>query len=83
MGAGLPVVATDVGGLPELVVQGRNGLLVPPRDPEKLADALINLLEDKKLRLEMGRACRKIAEDKFSINKMIAQYQNFYQECLD
>ncbi|NIS15832.1 MAG: glycosyltransferase, partial [Aliifodinibius sp.] len=76
------VVATDVGGLPELVENGRNGFLVPPRDPERLADALINLLGNERLRLDMGRTSRKIAEDMFSIDRMISKYQDLYQECL-
>ncbi|HEQ98434.1 MAG TPA: glycosyltransferase [candidate division Zixibacteria bacterium] len=82
MGAGLPIVATDVGGLPELVEKGRNGYLVPPRDPEKLAALLLELLGDDELRVSMGRASREIAENKFSIDRMIGQYQDLYQELL-
>jgi len=52
--AGKPVVATDVGGLPEMVEHGRTGLLVPPRDASQLADAVVRLLLDRKLRRQMG-----------------------------
>ena len=51
---GKPVVATTVGGLPELVEHGRTGLLVPPRDERALADAIVRLLRDKALRHELG-----------------------------
>ena len=54
MAAGLPVVTTPVGGIPCLVESGRNGLLVPPRDPQKLADAIGTLLRDEPLRRRMG-----------------------------
>jgi glycosyltransferase involved in cell wall biosynthesis len=52
--AAKPVIATTVGGLPEMVEHGRTGFLVPPRDPAKLADALVKLLLDKMLRRQMG-----------------------------
>jgi glycosyltransferase involved in cell wall biosynthesis len=52
--AGKPVVATEVGGLPEMVEHGRTGLLVPPRDAAQLADAVVRLLLDSKLRRQMG-----------------------------
>jgi glycosyltransferase involved in cell wall biosynthesis len=82
MGTGLPIVATDVGGLPELVQDGRNGRLVPARNSNELADALTILLQDKDLRVDMGNASREIAEQKFSIDNMIGQYQDLYREFL-
>ena len=82
MGAGLPIVATDVGGLPELVDDGKNGFLVPTRDSEKLADALLTLLRDNDLRDKMGKASREIADQKFSIDNMISHYQGLYREIL-
>lgn len=54
MAAGLPVVATAIGGIPELVADGANGILVPPRDPAALAGALATLVLDKDLRARMG-----------------------------
>ncbi|TWU35817.1 Alpha-D-kanosaminyltransferase [Novipirellula aureliae] len=51
-----PVVATNVGGLPEMVEHGKTGLLVPPKDHDALADAIIELLSDNEKRIEMGRA---------------------------
>src|SRR5437868_5764195 len=62
--AGKPVVATEVGGLPEMVEHGRTGLLVPPRDAAQLADAVVRLLLDRKLRRRMGMCGKaKIAEE--------------------
>jgi len=59
MAAGLPVVATDVGGIPEVVTDGKNGLLVPANNPEKLAESLLRLLEDPGLRRQMGEKNRR------------------------
>lgn len=58
MASGLPVVSTAISGIPELVASGESGLLVPPRDPEALADALETLLRDGALRRQMGEAAR-------------------------
>ncbi len=61
MMAGLPVVATKVGGVPELVEDGVTGFLVPPKDPEALAQALQKLIDGPELRKKMGRAGREKA----------------------
>jgi len=70
MAAGKPVVSTNVGGIPEVVVDGETGILVPPHDPTTLAQAVIRLAEDETLRNKMGRAGLKRAKN-FSIGKMI------------
>ena len=67
MAAGLPVVASDVGGVPELVVDGVTGLLVPPGDPAALAAALERLLADAALRRRLGAAGRERAEERFDV----------------
>ncbi len=61
---GKPVIATHVGCLPEYVVDGITGLLVPPADVEKLADAAVRLLSDDVTRLQMGQHSRLWAEKK-------------------
>jgi glycosyltransferase involved in cell wall biosynthesis len=66
MAAGLPVVATAVGGTPELVVDGQTGLLVPPRDPAGLAMALTTLLSDPTKAASFGRAGRDRVETYFT-----------------
>jgi glycosyltransferase involved in cell wall biosynthesis len=65
MAAGAPVVATPVSGIPELVADGLNGLLVPPEDPEALADALIRLHSDRALRDRLARAGRDTVRERF------------------
>jgi glycosyltransferase involved in cell wall biosynthesis len=81
MAAGLPVVATCVGGLPDVVVEGETGLLVPPREPEALAEALARLLEDPDLRDRMGRAGQVRAEE-FSDQVMFERLEALYSEIL-
>lgn len=65
MASGLPVVATDIRGCREEVVQGVNGLLVPAEDPARLAEALVELLTDEARRRRMGFASRQLAEAQF------------------
>jgi len=64
--AGLPIVATAVGGIGDYMVDGVNGVLVPPRDPERLADALTRVMADPGLRGRLGREARTRAEHLFS-----------------
>jgi glycosyltransferase involved in cell wall biosynthesis len=71
MAAGLPVVATAVGGTPEVVVEGKTGLLVPRRDPVALADAMLRLLADHALAEVFGRAGRARVEAHFGEGRML------------
>ncbi|TVP48873.1 MAG: glycosyltransferase [Gemmatimonadales bacterium] len=80
MSAGIPVVATRVGGNPELVDEGRTGLLVPPRDPETFAGAVVTLLRDPARRRQMGAAGLKRAREEFSLPRVAARYQELYRE---
>jgi len=66
MGKALPCVTTDVGALPELVEDGRTGVLVPPRDPERLAEALVSLLSDPDQAERLGRAGYVKARDQLT-----------------
>jgi glycosyltransferase involved in cell wall biosynthesis len=72
MFAGLPVVSTDVGGIPEMVVDGETGYLVPPDDDAAIADAIEKLLADDVRRAEMGRASRARAYERFDARKTTA-----------
>jgi glycosyltransferase involved in cell wall biosynthesis len=77
-----PVVATKVGGTPEVVVDGETGLLVPPRDPEALAAALRRLLEDAELRRRLGDAGYARVRDRFSAEAMTRRVLELYDEVL-
>lgn len=70
MRGGLPVIASRVGGIPELVVDGVNGRLVPPDDPEALAAAMTELADDPTLRQRMGQASRERFETRFSMDRL-------------
>lgn len=78
MASSLPVVATNVGGAAELVVDGATGLLVPSRAPQALADALARLLDAPPLRRTMGQAARRRAESEFALPSVIRKYEQLY-----
>ena len=82
MAAGLPVVATNVGGLPELVVDGETGWLVPARDPAMLADRLRRLIADAEKRETMGAAGGRRAQQDFSLSRMVEQIVGVYDRQL-
>jgi glycosyltransferase involved in cell wall biosynthesis len=83
MAAGLPVVATEVGGTPDVVVNGATGLLVPPRDPTALAEAIVSLLNDADLRHRMGQTGRERVVQYFSAEQMVERTQALYEKLLD
>jgi glycosyltransferase involved in cell wall biosynthesis len=80
MAAGLPVVATRVGGIPTAVTHGTNGFLVDPRDPVGLAQALDTLLSDASLRRAMGRASRARAHEHFSPERIVPRIEALWLE---
>jgi glycosyltransferase involved in cell wall biosynthesis len=82
MFAGVPVVASRVGGLPEVVVDGETGMLVEPGDPVALAGAIERLLGDRQLRERMGAQARSRAAERFSVEQMIASFEALYAELL-
>jgi glycosyltransferase involved in cell wall biosynthesis len=79
MAAGLPVVCTAVGGVPELVESGREGLLVPPGDEMAFTAALRYILTDNRTRTAMGLASRARAMAEFDLSRMVGQYSNLYE----
>jgi glycosyltransferase involved in cell wall biosynthesis len=81
MAAGLPIVATRVGGTPE-VVDAACARLVAPRDPNALADALLDLARHPAVREQMGRASRKRVEEFFTLERMVDEYRDVYYRVL-
>jgi len=77
--AGLPIVATRVGGNPEVVRDGESGILVPSGEPEPLAEALARLLQDPKLRARMGEAGRVLYRQQFTLEAMVQGYERVYR----
>ncbi|MFP3938687.1 MAG: glycosyltransferase family 4 protein [Thermoanaerobaculia bacterium] len=76
---GLPVVATAVGSVPDAVVDGTTGLLVPPGDPEALAGALEQLLADGELRSRMGAAGREHVRHCFALDRIVERFEKLYR----
>jgi glycosyltransferase involved in cell wall biosynthesis len=83
MATGLPVVATQVGGVPELVDAGRNALLVPPNDVEALADAIKRLADSPDTRRTMGALSRTIVESRFRLERMCEEREAFFEKMMD
>ena len=76
----VPVVATAVGGIPEVITSGTDGLLVPPADPAALASAIVSLLTDRSLRDRIGEAGYRTVADRFSIDAQVRRTEVLYDE---
>lgn len=83
MAAGLPVVATDVGGVGEVVSDGTTGLMVPAGNPAAMSQALSDYVLDASLRVRHGGAGRRAAETRFSLDHMLSSYIALYDELLE
>ena len=79
---GVPVVATRVGGIPEVVIDGVTGILVPSGDVERLADAVCNLLQDDGARLNISQKAKERIDKKFSKERMVSDIKDLYAEGL-
>lgn len=80
MSYGKPVVATRVGGIPEIITHGTNGFLIPPKQHQRLATIICTLLSDVRLRNRLGKAARITVRDQFSINRLCLKTKKFYLE---
>jgi glycosyltransferase involved in cell wall biosynthesis len=78
MAASLPIVATNVGGIPEVVEHDRTGLLVPPRSPDALAAAILRLIADEELATRLARGARRRAEE-FSFDRQLCALETLYR----
>jgi glycosyltransferase involved in cell wall biosynthesis len=78
-----PVIATAVGGVPEVVRDHENGILVPPNNPLKLAEAIQYLLDNKDVRIRMGKEGRDLVESSFSLEVITKRLCDIYRNVLD
>jgi L-malate glycosyltransferase len=83
MAAGAPVVATQVGGTPEAIADGSNGVLVPPGDSGAMAKAIANLLADPEKARRLGAAARQSINERFSMERMVSATEQLYDALLD
>ena len=82
MATGLPIVATDVGGNPEVIEHGRSGLLVAPSNPQQLSEAISRLIENPTLRQEMGQSGKKRCQERYNIEIIVEQLDALYKNIL-
>jgi glycosyltransferase involved in cell wall biosynthesis len=83
MAAGCPVVATRVGGLPDLIAENETGFLVPTRDPDALANAILRLLGDSATAQAFGRNAQHSVCQRFAVNRLIHDMDHFYEGLLE
>jgi glycosyltransferase involved in cell wall biosynthesis len=82
MACGLPVIATIVGGIPEIIENMVNGFLVPPRNPKAMAETISTLLSNKELGTAIGKRARKTVEEKFTWEENLRRLQKVYDDFL-
>jgi glycosyltransferase involved in cell wall biosynthesis len=82
MHAGLPIITTKVGGIPELVRDGQEALLIEPAAPGAIAEAVCRLARDRELAAHLGQAARRRAENEFSIEAMVRRTESIYEQLL-
>ena len=80
---GLPLIVSDVGGNAEAVIDGRNGIVIPPNDADALARALVAMHDDPFRRRAMGCESRRLVEEQFSIERMWRSHEELYRLLCD
>ncbi len=78
MSAGLPVIATNVGGIPDLVVPDQSGILIPPQDQHALQEGMMLLFQERSLGKQMGQTGKAIAQQRFALSYMTEKYEALY-----
>jgi len=81
--AGVPVVATEVGGVVDIIENGRTGLLVPPSDPQSMADAVIKIFKDPALAVNLAEAAYQRVKEKYNVELMVNKTLDVYQDALN
>ena len=83
MSSELPVIGTNVGGIPELITHEENGLIIKPKSTGDIINSVLRLAEDKNLRMEFGKKARLAVEDKFTWEKIAIKTKEHYQKIID
>lgn len=83
MACSKPVVATNLGPLPEIIKDGETGLLVPVHSPDDLANAIIEVALDEDKKIKMGKMAKRDVEERFDINKTGDEYLKIYREVIN
>ena len=78
-----PIIATNIDGITEQITNEENGILVPPKDPDALAKAIIRVYDDKEIGRKMGLAARRKVEREFSVERMVAETEKVYMTLLE
>ncbi len=81
--AGVPVVATEVGGVVDIIEEGRTGLMVPPSDPQSMADAVVKIYKDPALALALAEAAYQKVKEKYNVELMVKNTLEVYAEALN
>jgi glycosyltransferase involved in cell wall biosynthesis len=82
MSYGTPPIVTNIGGHPELVVHNESGLVIPPKDPEAIARAILELYNDPEKKKRLGENARRRIETRFHIRETIRQTRRLFEEVL-
>jgi len=82
MACGKPAIGTNVGGIPETILEEVNGFLVEPKNSEEIAEKIVTLVRNPELRKQMGARGRKIAEERFDIQKRIDKIVGSYSNLI-
>jgi glycosyltransferase involved in cell wall biosynthesis len=83
MGSGIPVVASAVGGIPRILESGVNGILVPPRQPEEIAAAVAQIVENKMLSTRLSKMARETVEKSFNVHQWVRKIESEYTKVID
>lgn len=83
MAWGVPVLATATGGTPEIIENGKNGILLPSHNPDYLANMLHNLIDDADMRTQMGKDAKLLIREKFSLSRMTDDYIRQYDKLME
>jgi glycosyltransferase involved in cell wall biosynthesis len=82
MACEVPVIASRIGGLPEIIEDGVSGFLCPPGDVEQMADRGVTVLSDPELRTSIGRAAAEVVRTRYCTDLVVPQYEAEYQQVL-